>query len=142
MTRLVVLWLHVLAAAAWLGGLLFASHLIVPALARGERAYLALLTRARLIAWVALGLLVATGLENLRQVGLERPWVMAKVLVVMALLALAAHRDFALLPRAAAAIARGGTPEAALGGLRWLDRILVLLGAAAVFLGIGIARGR
>jgi len=141
-TRILIIWLHVLAAAVWLGGLLFASHLVVSALARGERAYLALLIRARLIGWAALGLLVVTGLENLRQTGLARPWVMGKVLLVLVLLALQAHRDFAVLPRAAAAIERGGAPEGALGGVRWLDRILVLLGAAAVFLGVGIARGR
>lgn len=142
MTRIIFVWLHVLAAAVWLGGLLFASHLVVPALARGERASLALLMRARVIGWAALGLLVVTGLENLRQVALDRPWVIAKVLLALVLLALAAHRDFALLPRAARAIAEGRPPDAALGGLRWLDRILVLLGAAAVFLGVGIARGR
>ncbi|MBI2468449.1 MAG: hypothetical protein HYV62_11640 [Candidatus Rokubacteria bacterium] len=135
MTRILLIWLHVMAAAVWLGGLLFASHLVVSALARGERAYLALLIRARLIGWAALGLLVVTGLENLRQTGLARPWVMGKVLLVLVLLAL-------LLPRAAAAIEGGGAPEGALDGVRWLDRILVLLGAAAVFLGVGIARGR
>lgn len=142
MTRIIVVWLHVLAAAAWLGGLLFASHLVVPALARGERAYLGLFQRARLIAWSAMGLLIVTGLENLRQVSLQRPWVMTKLLLVVVLLALAAHRDFSLLPRAADAIEQGRAPGAALSGLRWLDRVLVLLGAAAVFLGVGIARGR
>ena len=142
MARLIVVWLHVLAAAAWLGGVLYTSHLVVPALARGERTYVALLARARIVAWAAVGLLVVTGLENLRQVSLERPWVMAKVLLAIVLLALAAHRDFALVPRAARAIAAGSAPEAAVSGLRRLDRVLVLLGALAIFLGVGIARGR
>ena len=71
--RLVVVWLHVVAAAAWVGGLLYTSHLIAPAAARGGRESLELLVRGRAIAWGALAILVLTGLENLRSVGLEQP---------------------------------------------------------------------
>jgi putative copper resistance protein D len=141
-TRIVVVWLHVVAAAVWLGGLAFSAHLLVPTLLRGDRAVLALLGRARVSAWAALALLLVTGLENLRQVGLGRPWVMAKLLAVMILLALAAHRDFALVPRATSEIERGTPPGLALSGLRWLDRILLLLALVVVFLGVGVARGR
>jgi len=98
------------------------------------------LKRARASAWAALGLLVATGLENLRHVGLERPWVMAKLTAVMLLLALAAHRDFALVPRAADQMERGAPLARALSGVRWLDRILLLLAVVVLFLGVGIAR--
>ncbi len=142
MTRLVVVWLHVLAAAVWVGGLLYGSHLVVPALARGERACLPLLTRARAAAWAAIGLLIATGLENLRHARLDSPWLLAKVALVIPLLALAAHRDFALLPRAARAIAQGEPPATELGGLRRLDRILLGLAVVVLFLGVGISRGR
>jgi putative copper export protein len=142
MIRIAVVWLHVLAAAVWLGGLLYASHLVVPALARGERAYLALLGRARAVAWAAVGLLVVTGIENLRHVRWDSGWLAAKLALALVLLALAAHRDFALVPRASREIERGVTPGLALAGLRWLDRGLVLLAAAVLFLGVGIARGR
>jgi copper resistance protein D len=135
-------WLHVLGAAAWVGGLLYASHLVLPALARGERAYLPLLARARTPAWAALGLLVVTGIENLRRVGLERPWVAVKLLLVLGLLALVAHRDVALVPRAVGAIERGEPPAGALAGLRRVDRLLLVLALAALFVGVGIARGR
>lgn len=142
MTRIVVVWLHVLAAAVWLGGLAFAVHLVLPAILRGERAGLDLLRRARVVAWAALALLAVTGVENLRHVSLDRPWVAAKLLLLLALLPLAAHRDFTLVPRAAAAIERGVDPRAALATARWLDRLVLLLGVALVFLGLGIARGR
>jgi putative copper export protein len=142
MTRLLVVWLHVVAAAVWLGGLAFSAHLLVPALLRGDRAALGLLGRARVSAWAALGLLLVTGLENLRHAGLARPWVMAKVMTVMVLLALAAHRDFALVPRATGEIERGTAPGLALSGLRWVDRILLVLALLVVFLGVGVARGR
>jgi copper resistance protein D len=142
LSRILVVWLHVLAAAIWLGGLAFSAHLLVPALLRGDRAGLALLGRARMSAWTALGLMIVTGLENLRHVGLGRPWVVAKLLAVIVLLALAAHRDFALVPRATGEIERGAPPGLALNGLRWVDRILLLLAVIALFLGVGVARGR
>ncbi len=142
MTRIGVVWLHVLAAAVWVGGLVYATHLVIPALARGDRACLPLLGRARMTAWAALGLLVMTGLENLRHVRLESPWVMAKLFLVLVLLALAAHRDFALVPRVTRDVEQGVRPATALAGVRWLDRVLLLLAVVVLFLGVGIARGR
>ena len=142
MARLAVVWLHVLAAAVWVGGLLYATHLVIPALARGERAYLGLLGRARMSAWAALGLLIVTGLDNLRRVRFDSPWLMGKLLLVIVLMALAAHRDFALVPRATRTIEQGGAPAAALSGLRRLDRLLLLFAMAVIFLGVGVSRGR
>lgn len=141
MLRLIVVWLHLLGAAVWVGGLLYGSHLLLPALARGERGCLGLLARARVAGWSALGLVVLTGLDNLRRVGLT-PWLAAKLVLVIGLLALAADRDFARLPRAARAIEGGADPAAALVGLRRLDRVLAALAAAVLFLAVGVARGR
>ncbi len=142
MLRLVVIWLHVVAAAAWIGGLLHTMHVIAPAAARGGRESLELLGRGRAMTWGALAILVLTGLENLRTVGLASPWLAAKLIAVIALLALAAHRDFAVLPRATRAVAEGAPPAAALSGVRALDRVLLLLVLGAVFLAVGVARGR
>ena len=142
MERIVVVWLHLLAASAWVGVLLFVSHLVVPALARGERAYLGLLARARVVAWAAIGLLVVTGFDNLRRDRLDSPWLMGNLLLVLVLLALAAHRDFTLVPRVSQVIEQGGSPSVALSALRWLDRVLLLVAMAVLFLGVGVARGR
>ncbi len=142
MERIVVVWLHVLAASVWVGGLLYGAHLVLPGLARGERAYLGLLGRARVAAWAAIGLWLVTGLDNLRRVRLDSPWLIGKLLLVMVLLALAAHRDFALVPRATRAIEQGSSPAVALSGIRWLDRVLLVVAVAVLFLGVGIARGR
>jgi uncharacterized membrane protein len=142
MLRLAVVWLHVVAAAAWVGGLLYASHLVGPAAAHGGRESLDLLTRGRAVAWAAWALLVVTGLENLRRVGLASPWLAAKLVAVIALLALAAHRDFAVLPRAVRAVEGGAEPAAALSGMRTLDRALLLLALAVLFLAVGVVRGR
>lgn len=137
-----MVWLHVLAAAVWVGGLFYASHLVVPALARGERADLALLRRARASAWAAVALLVLTGLENLRHARWDSGWLVAKLALVLVLLALAAHRDFALVPQASRDVEQGVAPDRALAGLRWLDRGLLLVAAAVLLLGVGVARGR
>jgi copper resistance protein D len=143
MARILVVWLHIVAAAVWIGGLLYASHLVVPAIVRGERAYLTLLARSRPIAWSAIALLVLTGLENLRVFGIAgSPWLMAKLLLVVVLLSGAAHRDFALVPRATREIERGVAPGLALAGIRWLDRALLVLAFVVVLLAAGLARGR
>jgi uncharacterized membrane protein len=145
MIRLVIVWLHVTAAAIWVGALVGIGHLIVPALARGGRTTepaLDLLVRARRLAWAAFAVLVVTGFENLRRFGLTSGWLALKLLLVLALFAVAAHRDFALLPRVRAAIAGGVPPATALAGVRRLDRLLAVGALAVLFLAVGVARGR
>ena len=142
MARLVVVWLHVVGAVAWVGGLLYAGHLVVPAASRGARDALALLRRGRVVSWAAVALVIVTGLENLRSMTVITPWLAGKLLTVIALLAFAAHRDFALLPRAIQAIERGGEPGGALSGVRMLDRVVLMLALVVLFLAVGIARGR
>jgi len=82
------------------------------------------------------------GLENLRHARLDSPWLIARVLLVLGLVPLAAHRDFALLPRALHAIEAGEAPDAALGAFRWVDRLVVVGAVALLFLAVGVARGR
>ncbi len=150
MLALTVVWLHLLAVVTWMGGLLFASHLVAPRLARAcaaERDALAdLLRRFRLVAWVAIALLILTGLVNLshlplsaalleRAVGL---FLSLKLLLAIIAFALEAHRDFAILPRLLAA-----SPQEtihSLVGLRWLDRILLLLLLVILYLGVAVSR--
>jgi len=140
--RLIVVWLHVVAAATWVGGVLYAGHLVMPAAARGGRDGLSLLARGRAVAWAALAILIVTGLENLRRMSPVSPWLAAKLVIVLALLALAAHRDFAVLPRAIRAITEGAEPARTLAGARALDRVLLVLALVVLFLAVGVARGR
>ena len=142
MLRLVIIWLHLVGAVAWVGGVLYAGHLVVPAAARGARDAFTLLSRGRVLAWAAVALLVVTGLVNLSGREWIGPWLAAKILVVLTTLALAAHRDFAALPRAVRAVNDGAPPAAALAGVRALDRLLLLLALVVLFLAVGVARGR
>jgi putative copper export protein len=140
--RLFIIWMHVVAAAAWVGGLLYAGHLVVPAAARGARDALTLLSRGRIVAWSALGLLVVTGLLNLRGLSVVGPWLAAKIVIALVMLAVAAHRDFAVLPRALRVVEDGAGASTALAGVRALDRVLLVLALAVLFLAVGVARGR
>jgi uncharacterized membrane protein len=139
---LIIIWIHVVAATAWVGGVLYAGHLVVPAASHGARDALALLSRGRIVAWGALGLLVVTGLLNLRGMAVIGPWLAAKIVIVLVVLAVAAHRDFAVLPRAIRAVGDGTGPSAALAGVRALDRVLLLLALVVLFFAVGVARGR
>ena len=98
--------------------------------------------RIKIAFWSALALLVLTGLDNLRRVGLESRWLALKLILVLFLLMAAAHRDFALLPRAARDLDAGRPPPLAVGALCWFDRILTMLGLAVLFLAVGVSRGR
>src|SRR5919108_4883056 len=72
--RSLMLWLHLLAAMTWIGGLVFQVLVVFPTLAwaapTGERwrFALSLEARFRVILWPAVGLVLFTGLVNLMNV--------------------------------------------------------------------------
>ena len=69
-----ILWLHLLAAMTWIGGLVFQVLVVFPTLARTTptderlRFALSLEARFRVILWPAVGLVLFTGLVNLMNV--------------------------------------------------------------------------
>ena len=147
--RLALLWVHVLAAVVWIGGLAWQAHVLAPAARRGEmRAFAAVAQRGRPFTWAAIALVVLTGFYNVTQLGpLERAMesgvgllVAAKFLLVILAVAVASQRDFAQVPRLARAIAGGEDPAAALRAIAWLDRIVLVLGLAILYLGLAISR--
>lgn len=153
-------WLHILAAAAWIGTLVFLATVLVPTLRRqGDDALRARLLRAsgpglRILGWTCFGLLFTTGLINLAGRGFDltdlgwRLWqgpfgraLVWKLLAFAAVLALSGLHDFRWGPRAAAA--EPGSPE----GLRlrrvagWVGRLNLLLALAIVYLAVMLVRG-
>ncbi len=139
---LLVRSVHVLSLVVWLGGMLFIALVLVP-LARGlgDAALRARLVREagrrfRTVGWIALGLLVVSGLANLWL----RPYLLASPrfqwkagLVVLALVLSAAH-DFVLGPRAGAP---GAGPAARLYA-SWLARANVVVVVVIVLLGLAL----
>jgi len=148
---LLPLWLHVLSAAVWLGGLLFQSHILLPLLARGGPAesVAQAVRRSRRVAWTALALLVLTGLYNLTRLpsvaAMTESGVLKllalKLFLVVVLLMLSAHRDFGVAARLIRALAGGGDATPALRTLVRLDRVAFLLGMGLVYLGLAVGRG-
>jgi uncharacterized membrane protein len=139
---LAVRYVHLLAVVTWVGGMLFIALVLVPVVQRlddpGLRTRLVQDAgrRFRTVGWVALGLIVATGLGNLalRPELLGAPGFHAKAgLVVLALLLGAVH-DFALGPRAG----RPGAAPAARVRAAWVARVNVLVALAIVALGLGL----
>src|SRR3990170_1013183 len=75
--RTIVLWAHLVSAMFWVGGMAFATFVLMPALKK--EGGLALITqvmprvvaRFRILVWVAISVLVLTGLLNLQFVGVN-----------------------------------------------------------------------
>ena len=149
--RLLPLWLHVVSAAVWLGGLLFQSHILLPLLARGGPAepVAQAVRRSRRVAWTALALLILTGLHNLTRLpsvaAMTESGVLKllalKLFLVVVLLMLSAHRDFGVAARLIRAVAGGGNATRALKMLVRLDRVMLLLGVGLIYLGLAMSRG-
>ncbi|MFQ5829055.1 MAG: CopD family protein [Candidatus Methylomirabilia bacterium] len=148
--RLLALWLHLLAAVVWLGGLLFQSHILLPILKGSGRGTFGarVLRRARPLTWGAVVLVVVTGFYNLTRLGLNvltetsvGTLLAVKIFAVIVGLMLLAHRDFGLVARLARELDSGRDGARELRAIAWLDRVVILLGAAVLYLGLSISRG-
>jgi uncharacterized membrane protein len=133
-------FLHVLAALTWIGGMLFIALVLVPVARRlpdpAQRVRLVqdLGVRFRTVGWVAIGVLVATGLLNLwirpELLSTDRFWWKAG-LVALAL-ALSAVHDFVLGPRAG----RPGADPALRVRASWIARVNLLVVLIIVVIGL------
>ncbi|MCC6644046.1 MAG: CopD family protein [Polyangiaceae bacterium] len=156
------MFLHVLAAAAWIGGMAFFAAVIVPTLrapeVRGSASTLlrALGARFRVFGWVSLGALIVTGVTNLwlRGIGWQAlssrefwamgfgrvlAWKLAVVGVVGALTLghelLASRRNLDLLDRDPVAGERFRRRASLLG------RVVMLLSLVILYLAVALVRG-
>ena len=137
---LVVRFLHLVAALTWIGGMLFVALVLVPVTRRIEdpalrrRLVHTVGVRFRAVGWIAIGLLLATGLANIwlrpELLTLTRFWV--KIGLVAAAIVLGALHDFVLGPRAG----RPDAPPSLRPAASWLARINVLLVLTVVYLGL------
>lgn len=139
--------LHVLAACAWVGALVFFAAVVIPTVRREEYATVrAQLVRAvggryRVLGWIALSVLVVTGVSNLllRGFGVDalssagfwrtdfgRTLAYKLVFVALALLSTAAHDFFALRSRRVSS---------------WLGRATLVFSLGAVVFAVYLVRG-
>ena len=147
--RLAVLWIHVVGMAVWVGGLVYQSHVVLPAARRGSVAGFAeTARRARPVTWTAIALVVLTGVYNVTHLGpLQRVidsgagvLLAGKLVLVIAAVALAGQRDFALVSRLRRAVEAGDPPGSALAAIGVLDHLVLVLLVVIVYLGIAVSR--
>jgi uncharacterized membrane protein len=143
-------WVHVVAAMMWIGGMLFLTFAVVPALRRagfdGERRELfrAIAKRFRFLVWLAALLLLLTGpLLLLLRFGSLDPALWPSVLrlklaLVALLLALTAAHDVWIGPAAG----RSGQPGSRSVRLTaWLGRLSLVVALLVVLCAVVLARG-
>ena len=138
-----VLWLHVVAACGWIGGQVILA-VVIPLLRRVDGLTIAVGRRYQMVAWPAFGVLVATGILNIHNLGLS--W--------SALIATAAGRT--LLLKLGPVLVSGGAAGVHApsrlrehGQLRHrhpvasavLGSVSLLAAVAAALLGVAIAQG-
>lgn len=147
--RLAVLYLHLLGAVIWIGGLAYQVHVLLPAARRGAAASFAdAARRARPVTWTAIAVVVLTGFYNVTQLGdLQRVMesgagllLAGKFILVILAVALTAQRDFAHVTLLAAAVAAGADPAPPLRAITRLDRLVLLLALVVIYLGLTISR--
>lgn len=156
-------WIHILAATIWVGGMLFLVLVVVPWLRTGKRPDAAVFlretgTRFRNVAWTCFALVAVTGTFNLWMRGVRlsdlgrADWlsspvgqtVLIKLGAFLAVLLISAVHDFVLGPRATAAIAanpRSLEAQAERRRASILGRINVFLALALVAAGVMLVRG-
>ncbi len=161
---LLSVWLHILAAITWIGGSIFLVLVLVPATRqppfRPLAPQLIQWTGARFkrISWLALSVLILTGMFNLDYRGFDwadvwsgRLWLGPfgqtlgiKLFLVAITLALSALHDFVIGPRARATWqANPGSPTAfrQRRWASWAGRINLILALVIVLLGVLLVRG-
>lgn len=160
----VAVWLHIIAAMVWVGGLVCFAAVLVPLSKQPAFKHLSteLLTasglRFRWIGWSALTVLVVTGVYILGVRGYAWADLLSgalwegnfgytlaiKLALVGVLIAVNAWHDFYIGPRAAERL-RGQPDSAETGRLRrsasWAARLTLILSLAVVFLAVLLIRG-
>ncbi len=160
---LISVWLHILAAATWIGGMVFLVLVVVPSLRKGDRSAAAKLLgdtgkRFRAVGWSCFAILFVTGSFNLSARGVtlhdfvDPAWitspfgraVVIKLSIFAVVLVLSLIHDYSIGPRAVAELERDPASEVSARLRRRasiLGRITALLAVVLVALGVILVRG-
>lgn len=151
-----MVWLHVLAAIAWIGGMIFISLVLAPALRKlpqntRSEWFQPIGAAAKAVGWIAVLILLTTGALNVLHLHLQIQWntfigrlLIMKLTLVTVIVILSVLHDFVLGPLATA---RPQAPAAQIPSpfflrklVPWLARINLLLALVVVYLAVLIAR--
>lgn len=145
---MVVIWIHVIAAMFWIGGMLFFAMVLVPSLSglpTGQRRELMsrIGLRFRKTGWTALGVLLVTGLLQLYRLGMPAfigEWLWAKLAMVALMVSLTLLHDLVLGPRSIEMSRADPAPHPLQRTVRWMARFNLLVGLAIVLASVYLAR--
>jgi uncharacterized membrane protein len=148
-----VIWIHVLAAIAWIGGMIFISLVPAPALRKlpenpRSELFQAIGTATQAVGWIGILVLLFTGLLNVLHLQIQWNTLIGRLLIVKltlvtVMILLSALHDFILGPLL---VARQQTSPQDPSLLRLrkqalrLARINLVLASAVVYLAVLIAR--
>jgi uncharacterized membrane protein len=151
-------WLHLVAAVAWIGGMLFLSLALVPGLKQETFAAVrgalirSVALRFRFVVWSAVVVLLVTGPLLLSQ-KVASPWdpsawptiLTIKLALVAVLLGLTAVHDFWVGPKVAQMLREGGAGKNAgrawlIQASPWLARVGLVLALAVLYAAVELAR--
>ena len=152
-----IIWLHILAAVVWIGGMLFLSIIAAPVLRQvtppllRRNLFRAMARRFRALGCTCIGILILTGIGNVMHHGeIPQGSPYQKVLhiklgLVVALVGLSILHDFVIGPRAGKALSRDGLPPAGADRIMvvlapWMGRINLVLGVVILLLAAGLTR--
>ena len=151
---LISVFVHIVFAAFWIGGMLFLPLVILPGI-RQHPDRIAILYKTgltfRFYGWIALTALVATGLMNMYLRGMPFTWafftqsdygilVSYKLLIFLGILLVSGVHDFFLGRKALEEMQNSDNSQLKLLA-RWSGRINLLLALAMAFLGVVLSRG-
>lgn len=158
MFLLVVVWLHILAAVAWIGGMMFLSLVLAP-LARRETAapgltvfFRSAAQRFRIVVWLAIVILLSTGPILLHGRGIPTvdmtqwpPIFFVKAGLVVLLLMLTFLHDVLLGPltsrsKAIPSRAQTAREKIFLGTSRWVPRFALAVALGVLFVAVMFVR--
>jgi len=157
-------WLHIIAAAAWVGSMIFFAVVVVPTIRRPDlRASAPAIIRAmgarfRALGWVALAILIATGVLQLWFRGMSlsdfgKPEWRASpfgraldyklALVALVLIVSVAHDVFSGKRALEVMEREPGSPRARRTRLiaSWIGRVTMILSLAVLFFAVALVRG-
>lgn len=155
---LIVVWFHVLAAVAWIGGMMFLSLVLVPAVRKGNGSpefmpiFRSIARRFRIVVWLAIGILLSTGPILLYRRGISTldmtQWpaiVFLKAGLVVILLLLTFLHDLLSGPPAGRSSAISSCAQTIwesilLGSSRWVPRLALAVALGVVLAAVALAR--
>lgn len=147
-------WLHIVCAAFWIGGMLFLPLVLLPGIKNNpERSQLLMVTglKFRFYGYIVLSILLLTGILNMYFRGINFSWnffttshygrlVIVKVILFLIILLVSLIHDLYMGRKAVSEVKESDRRKLKLIA-RWTGRILLLISLTMAYLGVVISRG-